>query len=50
MKKQLNISLDEHLIEYLKKERKIRNRNISNLIETILLDYLKEQGVELKDV
>ena len=47
MKQQLNISLDEKLIEYLKKERKIRNRSISNLIETILLENLKEQGVTI---
>ena len=46
MKKQVNISLEEKLVEYLKKEKKIRNRNISNLIETMLLENLKRQGVE----
>lgn len=49
MKKQLNISIDENILEQLKKEKKLRNRNISNLIETILLQYFREQGVKFED-
>lgn len=45
MRKQLNISIDEKLIDQLKKERHLRNRTVSNMVETILINYYKEQGV-----
>jgi len=35
-KRQIGIRLDDDLIKKLKKEAKIRNRSVTNLIETIL--------------
>ncbi|WP_082989510.1 ribbon-helix-helix protein, CopG family [Christensenella intestinihominis] len=42
-KKVLSIRLDEKMIRDLRVCAEKENRNLSNLIETILKDYLKKQ-------
>ncbi|WP_066645039.1 DUF6364 family protein [Christensenella timonensis] len=43
-KKVLSIRLDEEMIEELRVSAKKENRTLSNLIETILKDYLKRKS------
>ena len=49
MKRNLNISIDPELYDYLQKQKKITNRNTSNLIETMLLKTLEMEGVNIHD-
>ena len=43
-KKVLSIRLDEEMIEELRVSAKKENRTLSNLIETVLKDYLKRKS------
>lgn len=43
MKRKVTITINEDLYKKLETERKLRNRSISNLIETVLL---KEMGAK----
>lgn len=41
MKKNIAVTIDESIIDKIKDLALIENRNISNLVETILRDYLE---------
>lgn len=42
MKEKINITVDEDVIAAIRQEAKDNNRNLSNYIETILKDYIKQ--------
>lgn len=48
MKKRLNLSMDEVLITEIKRIAKSENRSATNLIETVMKDYIKWVGVNSK--
>lgn len=46
MKKSIAVTIDESIMDKIKDLALIENRNISNLVETILRDYLENNKEE----